>query len=374
MDDPNQGNDGAVEENQVFVPDPPAKIEPDNITEEALRENGMSEEEIAIAKDQGMISEPKKDGEDGKKAEEPPKPAEPKKDEEKEDGKDSKEPQKKDALDVEALDSFEKVHELYEKSPEKFRNLPKNVKALYHNSKGLYKKAKTEEQRRHELERKSEFEKVRNKGAEMRLDKVKEILKKDDLTIEDIEKVLDEGQVAVDNALNKAKETDDDTDDEQKAEQMARDRLIEANKLGQTEYGNFAGIIRMAEAVMAEKPRYQKMRYQKMLDDVLVDENATEKDLVDLVVGIAKMHEDFDKSPGSPGKKNGAPPKGDDENVSRMIKNSEKKPSSASIGGGRGGTVKSYDELTPEDALLMSDADYAKLPDKVRERLLQEAE
>jgi hypothetical protein len=105
------------------------------------------------------------------------------------------------------------------------------------------------------------------------------------------------------------------------------------------------------------------------LQDALNDESTSEKELVDLVVDIARLHSDFGKQSENPVK---AEPT--DEKVDRMVKNSQRKTTSASVSGGNGSRTKTYDELTAEDVARMSLDEYKKLPDAVRRRLKEEIE
>ena len=61
------------------------------------------------------------------------------------------------------------------------------------------------------------------------------------------------------------------------------------------------------------------------------------------------------------------------EDVNRAIKNSNKKPSSASLGGSGKSNFKSEDTLTPEDVVNFSTTKWMGLSKKTRDRLLQES-
>ena len=317
------------------------------VTEEAMREEGFMDEEIASAKEHGIIRKEKANEHDGKQVNA---------------GKDNKVEDKKsdvpgESFKIEDLDSFEKVHEIYEKQPDKFRELPRNIKALYHNSKGLYKRAKIEEQKRADLEKKMEYDALKNKAAEIKVQKIQEALKGDKITVEDLEAIIG-------GYKPETREEPDNKEDEQKRQaEFIQSRIAEADKLGRTEYEDFDHIVTLAQAVVSSKPRQAKL-----LQDALTDESVSEKELVDLVVDIARLNKDF----GTKSEKevvNAAPT---DEKVERMLKNSQKKPTSASLGGGSGSRTKSYDDLTAEDVTRMSLEDYKKLPEAVRRRLKEE--
>lgn len=308
------------------------------VTEASMKDEGFFEDEITLAKEHGIIKEEKKDEHEGKPVDAGKKDNEVK------------------AFSAEDLDSFEKVHEIFEKQPEKFRELPRNVKALYHNSKGLYKKAKVEEQKRIDMEKRYEFDALKNKAAENKVQKIAEALKQDKITVEEIEAIIGAGRV-------EQPEPKDDKEAEAKRQQdIIQSRIAEADKLGRTEYEDFDSIVSMAQAVMSARPRQLKM-----LQDALVDDSVSEKELVDMVVDVARLHENFGKKTEKKEDFIEAGPV--DEKADRMIKNSQKKPTSAALGGGSGSRTKSYAELTPEDVARMDFSEYKKLPEAVRRRL-----
>lgn len=327
------------------------------VTEETMRDEGFLDEEIASAKEHGIIRKEKANEHDGKQVDAGSKDAKQK--DVSDLGDKSKQADKDGAFKIEDLDSFEKVHEIYEKQPDKFRELPRNIKALYHNSKGLYKRAKIEEQKRTDLERRMEYDALHNKVNGVKVQKIQEALKADKITVEDLEAIISGGKPET------RPEPEDNKADEQKRQaEFVQSRIAEADKLGKTEYDNFDEIVTLAQGVLSQKPRQAKL-----LQDALVDETVSEKDLVDMVVDIARLHKDFGKKAEKDDPVHAGPT---DEKVERMLKNSQKKPTSASLGGGSGNRTKSYDDLTAEDVTRMSLEDYKKLPEAVRRRLKEE--
>lgn len=305
------------------------------MTIESLTKAGLDTGEIELAKKHGMIKEEKSSGEhEG---------------EQKDGGE--KDVKKESVLKVDDLDTFDKVHDIYEKDPTAFRELPKNIKGLYHNSKGLYKKAKTEEQRRQDAEKKYEYEALRNKGAELKLEKIRESLKKDNITVEEIDGIIGDKE--------EEKNTTPAEPDKNAIAAEAQNKIVEANKAGLAEYPDFAKNVELAAAVIKDKPRYQKL-----LQDALNDEDASPLDVANTVMDIARLHSDFGKATEKNASENHS-----DEKVDRMVKNANKKAPSAAVGSGAGPRSKTFDELTPEDVLRMSQSEYNKLPDAVRKRL-----
>ncbi len=313
----------------------------DKLDEDQLREDGVTETEIEKAKEHGLLKEEVEE-ENKEEVEEKPK----------------EEVKEKEDL-LETLDSFEKVHDVFVNKPEEFRKFPKYVKALYHNSKGLYKQAKSELQRRQSLESESELNAVKNKGALIKLDRIKETLKKENLTVEDLEAIINDVQEKQEEKVEPEKE--EGLSDEKA--KYVQEKLQDAEQLGRVEVDHFDEVLNIAQEVVNEKPRYRTL-----LQQALIDEETSEKDVVDLVVDIAKLSDKY---------KDLSEPKEEDKKTvsstsERIIKNSEKKPSSASVGSGGGRVKKSYAELTPEDAVNMSNEDFMKIPDEHRRRLLHQ--
>jgi hypothetical protein len=328
------------------------------VTEESMREEGFLDEEIASAKEHGIIRKEKANEHDGKQVDAGSKDAK-QKDVGVVGDKDDKQASKDGAFKIEDLDSFEKVHEIYEKQPDKFRELPRNIKALYHNSKGLYKRAKIEEQKRSDLEKKIEYDSLNNKVNGIKIQKIQDALKGEKITVEDLEAII-----AGSKPETRPEPEDNKADEQKRQAEFVQSRIAEADKLGRTEYEDFDSIVTLAQGVLAQKPRQAKL-----LQDALTDETVSEKDLVDMVVDIARLHKDFGKKAEKDDPVHAGPT---DEKVERMLKNSQKKPTSASLGGGGGSRTKSYDDLTAEDVTRMSLEDYKKLPEAVRRRLKEE--
>lgn len=337
-------------ENMVVI-DEPEIIEqkPEALTEESLREEGTSDYQIELAKKHGLIKEPEKK-EDGEHQEQPEVKAEAGKSEEKEE------------LDIEALDSFEKVHELFEQKPEQFRTLPNYLKAQYHNAKGLYKRAKEESEKRREVEQERDFLKVQDKGAMVRLSKIREALSNpDELTVEQLQALVGEAEQIQDGQKTETPETKELA--ARRAQDALQSRVNDLTKFGQANYDNFIELIEMADEVAKQNTFYGQI-FQQALQDV----NVTEHQLAKIIEDTARLNPNYGKA-----KTNGKAENNTNtsENIAdRITKNANKRTSSAAIGGGRGRRVISHDDLTPEDAANMSYAEYKKLPEETRKRLL----
>ena len=326
------------------------------VTESSLQEANLSPDEIKMAKDQGMISEKKED----KKAE-------------------SKEPEQKASLSVEELDSFEKIHDLYQTNAAEFYKLPKHVRNLYHNSKGLYKRAKEEEEKRKELEGKAEFNRVHDSVARVKLDRVRQRLASPDgLTVEELQELIGiEQKLEDDKPLTKKdleaieaakveKTNAEKAEIEAKQAKMQRKVLdTEAyakeniSELTGGKYTNVDDVVALVQEMTVKKPRYAKQ-----LNEAFADESMTEADIFDVILDIARLNSKFGTS---------AKAEGNDGNVEKMMKNASKQTTSASITGGKSSRVVTPDELTPEDAAKLSQEQWNKLPRHVKDRILKSA-
>lgn len=339
------------EKNQVVIEEPEV-INPST--------DGMTDEEISKAKEYGLIKE---------------EPKENKKTEIKNEEKEEKHPPLPE-INVDDLDSFEKVHDLYQTKPEAFYKLPRHVKNLYHNSKGLYKKLKEEEERRKDLENKSDFTKVQEAGSKARLERIRARLKNpENLTVEELNEILG-GEVKEEKPEEKpltkkdledieAKKNEDlkkKQDSQQKVQRRILDAEAYANAnikdLTDGKYQELQAVVDLAEEMAKQKPRYMRM-----INDAFLNDEMTESEVVDVILDIARLNPKW-----------GTPVNGEkkDATVDRMVKNANKQQTSASLNGGKGSRVVTYDDLTPEDAVKLSQAQWNALPDKVRKRIMSQ--
>jgi len=346
-----------------------------SFSEESLKEEGWTPEEIDRAKEQGLIS---KEGKEESKTEES-------KEEKKEGKQEEKKEEKGQEINLDDLDNFEKVHDLYNNDPKLFYQLPKHIKGLYHNSKGLYKKAKEAEEARKELESKQDFEKVQEAGAKKRLDKIRDRLKDPDNLPTDrelLELIGEEKQAAKDSGekpltkadleeIEKEKEQKQKSEEEQLREQQLKvqQKVVKAEAYANENIKDLTGgkyesidpVISLAKE-MAEK----KQRYGVIIDQAFANEDVSEEDVVDIIFDVAKINPKWGEEVEGTSKKK-------DENiVDRMERNSKKQKTSASISGGKGSRVISHDDLTPEDAAKLNQKQWDALPKKVQSRILRQ--
>lgn len=317
---------------------------------EDLKSDGVSPKEIELYRKHGLLDESEGYTKEVKKSEEPNTEVSAKEEEK--------------PFDLDSLDSFDKVHNIYETAPEKFRELPKHVKALYHNSKGLYKKAKEEGQRRQEIESEYEFSKAKEKGAIDVLNKVAKMLEDpDSLTVEALEAIVKGEKKPPEDVFVTREELENKKKEEEGYAQIQRhiqDKVSEAEKLGKSLHPDFERYIDLAKEVGSKKPIYLDL-----LNNILLDKSKTESDIVDAVVDIAHLHPKFNDSK----KSNSSSQQPPENNADRALRNANKAKTSASIGGGSGRKFVSEEELTSEDAVHMSITQWRKLSPETRRRL-----
>lgn len=342
---------------QIIIEESPV-VEQKPITEEVLKDAGLSEPEMKMAKDVGLVQEPKK--EETPKAEAKP----------------EVKADQKPIISPDELDTFDKLHDLYQSKPDIFYQLPKATRNLYHNSKGLYKKLKEEEERRKDIEGKFEFNKVNDSVARVRLEKVKQRLSNPDgLTVEELQELIGIEQKLTDDkpltkkdleAIEAEKNAKAEQEAEKEREKQARvaDKIIKAEAYAKEnisditggKYTNVDDIIALSQEMTALKPRYAKQ-----INDAFNDENMTEAEVVEVIIDVAKLNPKWGQSVKS---------EESNDKVEKMVKNASKQQTSAVLTGGKGSRVVNPEDLTPEDAVKMTQSQWNKLPRHIRDKVL----
>ncbi|RLC88237.1 MAG: hypothetical protein DRJ03_03570 [Chloroflexi bacterium] len=352
-------------ENTVVINEPEPEAKDNPMTEESLVEEGVGADQIALAKKHGMLDKSEdnenKNDDDNKEIVDD--------ESEDDDSEDESEEEESEEIKADDLDSFDKVHNLFENEPEKFRQLPKNIRGLYHNSKGLYKRLKSEEQKRQDTDKKADLLGVKVTGSLTKIAKIRERLKNnpDDVTIEQILEIVgdeeSQPEFVTKEDLVKEKEAKATEEANQKA---LTNRLEEANKWGEANVENFETIIDQAQEVVNEDKTYLEL-----IQSVLLAKEFDEQKFVNTVIKIAKLNPNYGKKKSDDEEESDKDKSGKEskDNINRMLKNAKKKTSSAAVGGGKGRRVVSYDDLTPEDVVNMSQKEWNALPNHVRTRL-----
>jgi hypothetical protein len=292
------------------------------------------------------------------------------------DEKPKAEDKKPDAeIPVEDLDSFEKLHDLYQAKPEAFYKLPKNIKQLYHSQKGLYKRMKDEEEKRKSYEDEAGLKKIQDSVARIKLDRIKaRLAAPEGLTVEEMQELIDEKKEIQNDEKPLTKKDLEDFDakkqtEAQKQQQADEERRkVVAEKIKNTEsyaidniddltsskYDNFDDVISLAQEVMKSKARYVNVFIQALNGD------ASEQEIAEILVDVAKLNPKWGQSVKTD-KKN-------DEAVDKLVKNSAKQQTSAALAGGRGTRdIHISEDMDPEDAAKVWD----KIPRDVRHKILR---
>lgn len=333
------------DKNEEVMIEVPENVE-ENETSQDLSE--LSTEEVAIAKKHGLIKEEDKK-EDGDEPED-----------DKEEAGDKKEEKPEDDDTVLDPDSFEAMDKVLEEDKDKFhKKFTPNAKALYFK----HKKERNERQRiAKELENvlaEKDLTAVKESANKAKVNKIAEALKKENVTVEDLLKIVGDEVPEVTDETKRAEESKKTIEAEKQRQYKQRMELAE--QIGKSKYENFDKIADLAKEVAEKNPRFMKS-----LGEVFLDSNIDEEGIVEEVLFIAQRNPKFKDI----AKK--VDPKSK-EDVSRAIKNSNKKPSSASLGSSGKANLKSEDALTPEDVVNFSTQKWMSLSKKTRDRILMEA-
>lgn len=315
----------------------------EDTAEEQSQEIGLTESEIATAKEHGLIKD-----------------EEPEKEEKVEEKKEEKEEEVK-VLDPESFDEMEEAHSANE---DKFH------KSYTPNAKALYFKYKRQKQLRQEAqvlaekaEKDRDYVNTQTKAYQKKLKDVNDILDRIDngdenLTTADIRKIV---------ALREAQAQAEDKKEETKKPEVQQERYLrqkskDTYELGVSKHPDFNRYVDLCNEIVK-----QDKDIALIITSAFNDPEVDESELVNKIVRYARMHPDFEKKEVV---QKDAKEKSD---IDRIVENSKKKKTSAAITGGSGGRRVSYDELTLEDVAKMNRSEYDKLPKEVRERILKQA-
>ncbi len=276
------------------------------------------------------------------------------KEEETEDGKKEKVEKKEDdstdeEQDDKTIPSFEDV-EKDEKLVDKY---DKNAKAFYWKWKTDKHKRQEAQKELTELKERLESSKT-NSVSQKKLEKIATLVNegKDDLTIESLQAVINE-KVEEEQVSGPIKPED--------VAKKVNTKLMFAEKIGTAKYDNFIEIANIANEMFNEN-----VTYKNIITDAINSDGIDENQLVETLVSIAKLSPKY-KDIGV------ETPKEIDEKTNRVIKNSKKKISSASVGGSTSRRVVSYKDLTLQQLVNLPSEKYNKVPKNIRDKLLSDA-
>jgi hypothetical protein len=283
-------------------------------------------------------------------------------------------------IPLEDLDSFEKLHDLYQAKPDAFYKLPKNIKQLYHSQKGLYKKMKDEEDKRKKYEDEIGLNKIQNSVAKIKLDRIKaRLANPEGLTVEEMQELIDEKKEIQDDNKpltkkdleefeGKKKAEAEKVRDEESAKVSARNEKIKNTEayaienlsdLTANKYDNFDDVVELAKEVMSKKARYASTFTQALNGD------ANEQEIAEIIVDIARLNPKWGESAKPESAKM---EKNVNESVDKLVKNATKQQTSATLAGGRGAReIHISEDMDPEEAAKVWD----KIPREIRHKILK---
>lgn len=351
-----------------------------------IAEGAMAPEEIELAVKVGTVV----DDEEAKK-EEP---------------KNEDESVKKSA--VKAKPEFLEAFEDPEKEQELFAKFNPNEKAMYKNSRGLYRATKAAESKRKaaEIERdhvlmKQRVAEEKAKRLEAELEAIKTAKPKEEESEVDafgnkVKKEAEDEKPLTKKDLEylKAKEAEEQKKkDEEAQEKNARaQKLVEVLNAQEAdlmaEHEDAAEALTYADAIykaaasntldkIFPSPKMARKAYKLCVDFFHATANADkfgEDDYTaaDVAYDLGRLHPEFGKKKdagGASAKEDGGQLSPD--KVNKIVKNADKRPSSASVTAGGDKHFVPYEEMTMEQLAGLSDEEYAKVPRTVRERLLR---
>lgn len=293
------------------------------------KEGGFTPEEIEMGVKQGLIKEKK---------------AEPQKKEVEQEIEKAPEAEKKVIDD----DDLEAEHE--------------RIKDYNANEKALYFRQKKERQKRQKVESERDFLRAQLLALQ----------KKEAAKIEpEIEPEDEEKYVTV--ADQKRKQAEEDKKKaEQEAEQARinseaqriKARLAEQEEEARELDPNFDKICDLAREVMSKQ---SSGRYAKELVAIAAD---PEGNAPEFIYEVAQLHPEYQKVKNGKSETEKAETVKKSNNIDRIVANTQKRQSSAAVGGGGSRTV-SLDDLTIADVETMSQEQWNKLPQATRDRLLR---
>jgi hypothetical protein len=344
--------------------------EPEKEEEEiVLDTEGVSEEEIALAKEHGLVKEEgEKDDADKESREQDSATEEP------EDNERARDEGKEETGEGKEGEGTEGDKPLTFEDIEQNEN---NLKKFNPNEQALYWKWKSDKRKRQRLEKdveelknsRVELEQVKNLSAVNKLNRINKLLLGDasNITVEALQEIIKEEDGKDDSApLTRADlkrieaEKEQESKKKEESKTVQSERIALAEKIGLSKYPNFKEITDLAgEIVTADKSGM----YREVLDTAFRDPNVDESELVERVVAIAKLSDKFKDL-----KK--APTKEEIERTNRVVKNSKKRTSSASVTAGGGKRAVSEDELTVDQAARLTAEQWNKLSEKTKKRIL----
>lgn len=254
-------------------------------------------------------------------------------------------------------DNFEEMDKVIEKDEKKFhQKYTPNQKALYFKQKAFKKKYQERDAYAKELEQKLAEYKDAGDSKE-KLDQIAKLLKEntEDLTVEQLQSIISK----------QAEKKDDEPVNTEKSKEKYNNKVEFVRNIGLSKYENFEKLAQLADEVVRED---KSGIYLEKIARAFEDDSVEESDIVDSIVKLAKLNEKYEETVGKKPKKDL-----DEEKEDRVIKNSKKKISSASVGGSSARSIVNFEDLTLQQLANLPTEQYAKVPQEIRDKLLKQA-
>ena len=277
------------------------------------------------------------------------------------DNKEEQTEEVKEEVDEDKVPTFEEVEEK-EDLIEKYNP---NEKALYFRWKSDKRKRQEAQKELDELKAGSELQTLKESVSAKKLNRINEALQDPDLTVEKLQAIIagksqqTEEEPRYTKAEIEAMQKEEQVKQAQE-QQRSKARFDLTEQIGRSKYENFD---KMVELVKEEIANDSTGVTQQILNKSLFDTNIDEDQLADVIVRFAQLSPKFKEVTSK------ATPE-DQEKVGRAITNSKKQRSSASITSSGGRRAVNEDDLTPDDAVNMTDSQWMKLKKTTRDRLL----
>jgi hypothetical protein len=313
-------------------------------TDTGFDTEGLIPQEIQLAEKHGLIDNEEKKVEDEHK--EQPEPTT-----EKDTGTEEKEETKEKQEEVVKHPEYEDV----EKDENLLKHYNKNEQALYWGKKGEIKKRQRIQKEFEEFKADAELRQVKDRAYIEKIKKLDELLSgnQDDITIEAIRSVIGpKNAVAIEEAQQPKA---DPSEKERQFIQARAEKLKIAEKIGMARYPKFKEMADLAkEVIISDKSE----TYKRLIDSDYNNPDTDEETFVERVVSIARINPKFNELEKSV------------EKPKAKVEDFKKKTSSASISSGGGHRTVSEDDMTPDDAINLTTAQWKGLSEKTKKRLL----
>jgi hypothetical protein len=278
-----------------------------------------------------------------------------------------------DQEETEVLPTFDEV----EKDEKLLGKYSKPDQAFYHRwKKDKIKRQEAQSETKEALTEKN-ISVIQAKEYKAKLNEVDSLLEKikagdDTITAEKIQEVIAEAKVMEDKLGIKEEAPLTPSSlheyEKERAEKLNEHKEIIATKVkstelvGRSKYNNFDELSVLAEKALELDPTGL---YRQQFTNAFNDPSVSEDDIVEMVVTVAKTNPDFQ------GTTSGTQTATETNAKPKTVTKPRKQQSSASVTGGGGRRSVAIDDLTAEDLVALPQEEFEKVPQRVRDKILQ---